>query len=82
MVPLPMDYYAKCLSMVTGQEYTLDRLYWMAERTETLIRMFNCREGFQPEGDQIPARILLEPLQRDHAKGQNHRQRRVNKMLG
>jgi aldehyde:ferredoxin oxidoreductase len=81
MVPLTMDYYAKCLSMVTGEEYTLDQFYWIAERTETLIRMFNCREGLSRKDDQIPDRIIEEPLPEGPAKGQCVGRAGFNRML-
>jgi aldehyde:ferredoxin oxidoreductase len=81
LIPLKMDYYAQALSMVTGEESNLEHLYWIAERTETLIRLFNCREGFTREDDQIPRRILEEPLPDGPAKGKIIGQPGFNKML-
>ncbi len=81
MVPLSMDYYAECLSMVTGQEYMLEQLYWIAERTETLIRLFNCREGFTRKDDMLPDRILEESLPEGPAQGQIIGKEGFNRML-
>lgn len=81
MVPLPIDYYAQCLSLVTGEKFTTDRLYWIAERAETLIRLFNCREGFTRKDDMLPDRILQEPLPEGPAQGQIIGQEGFNRML-
>lgn len=81
LIPLKMDYYVQALSMVTGETYKLAQLHWIAERTETLIRLFNCREGFNREDDQIPRRILEEPLPDGPAKGQKIGQAAFNRML-
>jgi len=70
MVPVPAEYYAETLSMVTGQEFTVERMYWVAQRTEHFIRMLNCREGFSRSDDIVPDRILEEPLPEGPAKGQ------------
>jgi aldehyde:ferredoxin oxidoreductase len=70
MVPVPLDFYAECLSLVTGEQFTVERLQWIAERTETLIRMFNCREGLNRKDDKTPDRILNETLSEGAAKGQ------------
>jgi aldehyde:ferredoxin oxidoreductase len=81
MIPLPIDYYADCLSMVTGQEFKTERLYWVAERTETLIRLFNCREGLTRKDDILPDRILEDPLPEGPAKGQIIGKAGFHKML-
>jgi aldehyde:ferredoxin oxidoreductase len=69
MVPVPHDYYVECLSMVIGEKYTLEELYWVTERTETLTRMFNYREGFSRKHDRMPDRILEDPLPEGPAEG-------------
>ena len=81
MVPVPLDFYAECLSMVTGREFTVERLQWIAERTETLIRMFNCREGLRRADDKTPDRILEETLSEGAAKGKRIGKEGFEKML-
>ena len=81
LVPVTMDFYADILPLVTGETYNLDQLYWIAERTETLIRLFNCREGFSRKDDQVPDRILEESLPDGPAKGQIIGKTRFEKML-
>jgi aldehyde:ferredoxin oxidoreductase len=81
MVPIPIEYYQKCLPLVTGNEFSRGELLWIAERTETLIRLFNCREGFSRREDAIPDRILEEPLPEGPAKGQCIGRERFERML-
>ncbi|ELY66038.1 aldehyde ferredoxin oxidoreductase family protein [Natronococcus jeotgali] len=45
-----------------GREYDPAELRRVGERVWTLIRLFNCREGFSREDDTLPRR-LTEPLQ-------------------
>ncbi|NKE35771.1 aldehyde ferredoxin oxidoreductase [Natronococcus sp. JC468] len=45
-----------------GREYDPAALRRVGERVWTLIRLFNCREGFSREDDTLPRR-LTEPLQ-------------------
>ena len=81
LIPLKMDFYSRALSMVTGEEWEIERLYRVAERTETLIRLFNCREGFSRQDDQIPARILEESLPDGPARGQKIGRAGFDRML-
>jgi aldehyde:ferredoxin oxidoreductase len=69
MVPVPIPHYVECLKMVTGQDWTQEQLYWIQERTETVTRMFNYREGFSGKDDSVPARIVEEPLPEGPAEG-------------
>lgn len=57
------------LNALTGEHYTLEDMDDIAERTETLIRLFNIREGFTRSDDTLPYRILHEPLPDGPPKG-------------
>lgn len=81
VVPVPLSYYAESLSMVTGEDFDVDRLYWITERTENLTRMFNIREGFGVRDDRMPARIHEDPLPEGPAKGQFIKKEDFDSML-
>ena len=66
------DFYAEAadlLAKVTGWDYTADELRRAAERIHTLKRWFNQREGWRPEDDGLPLRVLTEPLATGVAQG-------------
>lgn len=59
------DFYveaAQLMSAVTGWKYTSADLRQVGERINTLKKLFNMREGWQPEDDWLPPRLLTEPL--------------------
>jgi len=59
------DFYpeaAEMLAAVTGWDYTGDELHRTGERIHTLKKLFNIREGWQPEDDWLPERLLSEAL--------------------
>ena len=59
------DFYseaAEMLAAVTGWDYTGDELRRAGERIHTLKKLFNIREGWQPEDDWLPERLLCEAL--------------------
>jgi aldehyde:ferredoxin oxidoreductase len=59
------DFYseaAEMLTRVTGWDYTGEELRRAGERIHTLKKLFNIREGWQPEDDWLPERLLSEPL--------------------
>jgi aldehyde:ferredoxin oxidoreductase len=61
---------ARLLSAVTGVEYTPEDLMRAGERTYNLERLFNVREGFRARDDNLPRRLLEEPVKEGPAKGQ------------
>lgn len=66
------DFYAdaaEILNGVTGWDYTVPELRSAGERIHTLKKMFNVREGWQPEADWLPDRLLTEPLATGVAAG-------------
>jgi aldehyde:ferredoxin oxidoreductase len=69
-IPLSLDDYADYFRAVTGMAVSKEDFLAAAGRIETLIRMFNVREGLTREDDTLPYRTLREPLPDGPAKGQ------------
>lgn len=61
-LPFSIDDYAAFLTCITGEAFSRAELIQVAERAETLIRMFNLREGITYEEDTLPARLFDDPL--------------------
>jgi aldehyde:ferredoxin oxidoreductase len=59
----PFDEWAALLSAVTGWQVDGAELRQTARRIVMAKRAFNVREGWQPEDDWLPERLLSEPLQ-------------------
>jgi aldehyde:ferredoxin oxidoreductase len=59
----PFDEWAALLSSVTGWDVDGAELRQTARRIVLAKRVFNIREGWQPEDDWLPERLLSEPLQ-------------------
>jgi aldehyde:ferredoxin oxidoreductase len=58
----PFAEWAGLLSTVTGWDLTGDELRATARRIVLAKRAYNLREGWRPEDDWLPARLLEEPL--------------------
>lgn len=59
------DFYpeaADLLAGVTGWDFSATELQQVGERINTLKKLFNVRQGWQPEDDTLPLRLLQEPL--------------------
>jgi aldehyde:ferredoxin oxidoreductase len=66
------DFYpeaAEILTLVTGWNYTGAELRATGERIHTLKKLFNIREGWRPDDDWLPERLLNEPLSTGVASG-------------
>ncbi len=59
----PFAEWAALLSAVTGWDVDAAELRRTARRIVLAKRVFNIREGWQPEDDWLPERLLSEPLQ-------------------
>jgi aldehyde:ferredoxin oxidoreductase len=59
----PFDEWAALLATVTGWDVDGAELRQTARRIVLAKRVFNIREGWQPEDDWLPDRLLSEPLQ-------------------
>ena len=58
----PYAEWAGLLSGVTGWDVTADELRATARRIVLAKRVYNIREGWRPDDDWLPARLLSEPL--------------------
>jgi aldehyde:ferredoxin oxidoreductase len=59
------DFYAESaeiLRKVTGWSFSAAELQQVGERINVLKKLFNVRQGWQPEDDWLPPRLLSEPL--------------------
>lgn len=66
------DFYAEAaglLSQVTGRPFSSEELLRAGERINTLKKLYNQREGWQPGDDWLPPRLLQEPLPDGVAQG-------------
>ncbi len=81
-IPVPLSSYSiEYYRAVTGVELTEADFDTMAGRVETLIRMFNNREGFTRADDWLPERTLHEPMLNGPAAGQCIGDERLNRMI-
>ncbi len=60
---------SRLFKYTTGWDMSEDELRTLADRVDTLIRVFNVREGFDRKDDRLPARFLKDPLPSGPAKG-------------
>lgn len=54
------EYFARVLSAVTGVHYATGEMIKVGERVWNLERLYNNREGFSPQDDSLPPRLLTE----------------------
>ena len=54
--------YAALLNAATGTNYTDAQLLEVGERIYNIERMFNKEAGMKPEDDNLPARLMTEPI--------------------
>ncbi len=69
-VPLTVADYADYLGLVTGRDVRAADLLTLAERVETLIRLYNLREGFGRADDTLPERLFADSQDDGPARGQ------------
>lgn len=48
--------------LMTGERYSLAKLHTIAGRIQTLTRLFNIREGLTRKDDNLPVRLVNEPI--------------------
>jgi aldehyde:ferredoxin oxidoreductase len=66
------DFYseaAELLGSITGWNCSSDELRRTGERMQTLKKLFNIRQGWRPEDDWLPQRLLSETLPTGVARG-------------
>ncbi len=57
------------LEVVTGLKLSPEDVLKVGERVVNLERLFNLREGMDPEDDTLPPRVLKEPIDEGPCKG-------------
>ncbi len=72
---------ADMLNGATGLDFTAEDIEKVGERVNNLARAFNVREGFTRDDDNLPERILTEPLKEGSSKGQFISKDELNQML-
>jgi aldehyde:ferredoxin oxidoreductase len=80
-IPLSLGDYSQYVEAATGEPFSENDFMTIAGRVETLIRMFNLREGHTRKDDTLPYRTLFEPLPDGPAKGQCIGEENLNRML-
>jgi aldehyde:ferredoxin oxidoreductase len=63
------EFFARTLSAVTGLHFSSDDLMKVGERVWNLERLYNLREGFTNLDDNLPDRLLNEPVAEGPSKG-------------
>lgn len=63
------EYFARLLTAVTGITYQPQDLHLVGERIWNLEKLYNLREGFTSADDNLPERLLKEPLTAGPAAG-------------
>jgi aldehyde:ferredoxin oxidoreductase len=79
-----LEFYPKMLRVVTGVDYTWDKLYEVGDRTCTLIRSFWVREfgkNWSRAMDMPPARWFDEPATKGPQKGHKLDRQQFDSML-
>jgi aldehyde:ferredoxin oxidoreductase len=64
-----VEFFARTLSSVSGENFTSDDLMMVGERVWNLERLYNLREGFGKVDDTLPKRMLDEPVTEGPSKG-------------
>ncbi len=64
----PWAEWARLLALVTGWDVDADELRATARRIVLAKRAYNLREGWRPEDDWLPPRLLAESLQLDSGR--------------
>jgi aldehyde:ferredoxin oxidoreductase len=80
-IGITVDVLLEYTNALTGANFTMDDMYELVERTETIARLFNIREGFSLKDDTLPWRILNEPLPDGPPKGVYVKQSDLDLML-
>ena len=63
------DLKAKVYSLVTGIQMTGDELHKIGERISNLARLYNIREGLTRKDDNLPPRVMKDPIPSGISKG-------------
>jgi aldehyde:ferredoxin oxidoreductase len=75
------EYAAKMYSYVTGWDVTAEELQRLSERTASLLRAYNVRNGMKRGDDALPARCF-EAEETEKGKGLQYTKEMLDTMLG
>lgn len=67
---LKLQDYAEGASSLFQHSWTMEELKDSGARIWNLTRVFNCREGFRREDDNLPARLFFDPIPEGPSKGE------------
>lgn len=62
---ITVELYARCANLPTGMEISVDDVYTIGERINTVERLFNMEEGFTRADDTLPPRFKNEAAPSD-----------------
>jgi aldehyde:ferredoxin oxidoreductase len=62
-------HYADMLGAIFNKDYSPEEMLESGERIWNLEKLFNLREGFTRQDDDLPERLKEEPLTKGHSKG-------------
>lgn len=80
-IPLEVKEFIGYIETATGYKYQEKDLWEVADRVETLIRMFNNREGLTREDDTLPRRIFEDKLMNGSANEKSISERDLDTLL-
>jgi len=66
---------------VTGWQVSADELRAAGSRVNGLRKAFNVREGWRPEDDTLPARLLEEPIRSGPRAGESLSREQLREMI-
>jgi len=69
LLPLTINEIKDLFNAATGLSYNVDDMLHIGERIWNLERLFNLREGLNPEEDTLPKRLLETPVSEGPNKG-------------
>jgi aldehyde:ferredoxin oxidoreductase len=81
MAPAATQSASAFMEAVTGLVFTPEEVTKVGERINNLARAFNVREGFKRADDNLPERLMTEPLQSGASKGHVISREDLNIML-
>ena len=67
--PISDEYCVDMWNLATGFNHTVESYLKCGERIWNIIRLFNLREGHNPEDDKLPKRLFKDPFSKGPAKG-------------
>lgn len=67
--PISEENCVEMWNLAAGFNHTVESYLKCGERIWNLVRLFNLREGLEPDSDKLPPRLFKEPFTKGPAKG-------------